>query len=88
MHKYVHCNTFQKCPAWVAPLVKRPTSAQVMISWFIGFSPLTGSVLTAQSLEPASDVASPSLSVPLPLLFVFSLSLSHSLSLSLSQNKH
>ena len=55
--------------AWVAQSVKRPTSAQVMISQFVGSSPASGSVLTAQSLEPASDSVSPSLSVPpLPVL--------------------
>ena len=32
--------------------VKRPTSAQVMISPFVGSSPASGSVLTARSLEP------------------------------------
>ena len=47
--------------AWVAQLVERPTSAQVMISQFVSSSPVLGSVLTAQSLEPASDAASPSL---------------------------
>ena len=52
---------------WVAQLVKRPTSAQVMILQFVGSSPVSGSVLTAQSLEPASDSVSPSLSAP-PLL--------------------
>ena len=36
--------------SWVVQSVKRPTSAQVMISQFMGSSP--GSVLTAQSLEP------------------------------------
>ena len=41
--------------AWVAQLVKHPTSAQVMISWFVSSSPALGSVLTAQNLEPASD---------------------------------
>ena len=46
---------------WVAQLVKRPTSVQVMISWFMGSSPALGSVLMAQSLEPASDSVSPSL---------------------------
>ena len=65
--------------------VKRPTSAQVMISQSVSSSPVSGSVLTAQSLEPASDSVSPSLSAP-PLL-VFSLSLSLSLSLS-KRNKH
>ena len=48
--------------AWVAQLVKCPTSAQVMISPFVSSSPASGSVLTAQSLEPASDSVSPSLS--------------------------
>ena len=52
--------------AWVAQSVKRPTSAQVMISWFVGSSPRSGSVLTARSLEPPSDSVSPSLSLPLP----------------------
>ena len=41
--------------------VKRPTSAQVMISWSVSSSPTSGSVLTAQSLEPVSDSVSPSL---------------------------
>ena len=58
--------------AWVAQSVKRPTLAQVMISRFVSSGPESGSVLTAQSLEPASDSLSPSLSAP-PLL-VFSLS--------------
>ena len=38
-----------------------------MISWFTSSSPTSGSVPTAQSLEPASDSVSPSLSAP-PLL--------------------
>ena len=46
----------------MAQLVKRPTSAQVTISQFVGSSPASGSVLTAQSLEPALDPESPSLS--------------------------
>ena len=50
--------------AWVAQSVKRPTSAQVTISLFVGSSPALGSVLTAQSLEPALDSVSPSLSAP------------------------
>ena len=49
---------------WVAQSVKRLTSAQVMISQFRGLSPTLGSVLTAQSLDPASDSVSPSLSAP------------------------
>ena len=51
---------------WVAQLIKHPTSAQVMISWFESSSPESGSVLTAWSLEPASDSVSPSLSAPHP----------------------
>ena len=47
--------------AWVAQSVKRPTSAQVMISRSVSSSPASGSVLTAQSLEPVSDSVSPSL---------------------------
>ena len=47
--------------AWVAQSVEHPTSAQVVISWFVGSSPVSGSVLTAQSLEPASDSVSLSL---------------------------
>ena len=50
--------------AWVAWSVKRPTSAQVMISWSMSSSPAAGSVLTAQSLEPVSDSVSPFLSAP------------------------
>ena len=52
---------------WVAQWVRRPTSAQVVISWFVSSSPASGSGLTAWSLEPASDSVSPSLSA-LPLL--------------------
>ena len=55
--------------AWVAQSVKPPTSAQVMISWPVSSSPASGSVLTAQSLEPASDSVSPHLSAP-PLLML------------------
>ena len=54
----------QRQGAWVAQLVKRPTSAQVMILRSVGLSPASGSVLTAQSLEPVSDSVSPSLSAP------------------------
>ena len=50
----------------MAQSIERPTSAQVMISWFMGLSPTLGSTLTAQSLEPASDSVPPSLSLPLP----------------------
>ena len=57
----------------MAQLVERPTSAQVMISQSVGLSPTSGSVLTAQSLEPASDSVSPSLSVPPRLALSLSL---------------
>ena len=46
---------------WVIQSLKRPTSAQVMISQFVGLNPALGSALTAQSLKPASN------SVPLSL---------------------
>ena len=65
--------------AWMSQLVKCPTSAQVMISWFVSSSPASGSGLTAQSLEPASDSVSPSLSAPPPLMLCLSLCLSLSL---------
>ena len=61
--------------AWVTQLVKHLTSAQVMITLFVSSSPTSGSVWTAQSLDPAADSVSPSLSLPLP----------RSCSLSLSQ---
>ena len=58
--------------AWVAQLLKHLTSAQVMISQFVSSSPVLGSVLSAQSLEPVSDSMSPSLSAPLMLLLSLS----------------
>ena len=61
--------------AWVAQSAKCPTSAQVMISQFMSSSTVSGSVLTAQSLEPASDSVSPSLSAPPMLMLCLSLSL-------------
>ena len=59
--------------AWVAQLVERPTSTQVMISQSVGLSPTSGSVPTAQSLEPALDSVSP-LSLTLPCSCCLSLS--------------
>ena len=50
--------------AWVAQSFGCPTSAQVMISRLVSLSPVSGSVQTAQSLEPALD--SMSLSLPRP----------------------
>ena len=44
--------------------VECPTSAQVMISWFVSSRPTLGSVLTARSLL---GILSLSLSLPLPL---------------------
>ena len=56
----------------MAQSVKSLTSAQVIISLLVSLSPVSGSVLTAQSLEPASN------SVPLSLT-------PHALALSVSQ---
>ena len=60
----------------MAQSVKCLTLAQEMTSWFIGSSPVSGSVLTAQSLEPASSSMSPFLSAPSPLILSLSFSLS------------
>ena len=49
---------------WVTQLVKCPTVAQIMIARSVDQSLMLGSVLTAQSLEPASDSVSPFLSDP------------------------
>ena len=45
----------------VAQSVEHPTSAQAIISRFMGSTSALGSVLTAQSLEPALDSVSLSL---------------------------
>ena len=58
----------------MAQSVKRLTSGQVMIPQFVGSSPASGSALTVQSLEPASDSLSPSLSAPPQLVLSLSLS--------------
>ena len=58
----------------VAQLVEHPTLAHVMISRLVSSSPASGTMVTAQSLEPASDSLSSSLSLPLPTC-----ALSHSL---------
>ena len=63
--------------AWVAQRVERPTSARVAISRFMSSSPASGSVLTARSLEPASDSVSPSLSAPPLLVLCLCLSFKH-----------
>ena len=74
MHVYSLKNNSTR-GAWMVQSVKRLTSAQVVISWFVGLSPTSGSVLTPQSLESASDSLSPSLSAP-PLLTLLSFCLS------------
>ena len=58
----------------MAQLVNLLTWAHVMISLFMGLGPASSSVLTTQSLEPASDSVSPSLSAPPLLAVCFSLS--------------
>ena len=60
---------------WVAQSVTRPPSAQVRISWFVSSSPASDSVLTARSLEPASDCVSTS--APPALTHCLSLSLKY-----------
>ena len=64
----------------MAQLIEHPTSAQVVISQSVGSRLVSGSVLTSQSLEPASDSVS-------PLFAPFLLTLSVCLSLSLSLSK-
>ena len=75
--------------AWVAQSVKRLTSAQVMILMACGFEPTSGSVLTAQSLEPALDSCLP-LSLPLSQLCSVSLSLKnkHCIKIKDKNRKH
>ena len=58
---------------WMAQAFKRPVSARVMISQFASLNPMSGSVLTAQSLKPALDSVSLSL---YPSLLALSLCLS------------
>ena len=57
--------------AWMAHKVEHLTSAQAMISWFVSSSPLSRSVVTAQSLQPASDSVFPSLSSHPQLVLCF-----------------
>ena len=49
----------------MAQSVKRLTSAQVMISWFVGSGPTSGSVLTAGAWSLLRILCLP-LSLPLP----------------------
>ena len=69
-----HSRMIRMGGTWVAQLVKRPTSAQVMISQFVSSSPTSGSVLTVQSLEPALDSVPLSLSAPPPRVLCLSVS--------------
>ena len=73
--------------AWVAQSVERPTSAQVMISQLVGSSPALGSVLTAQSLEPASDSVSHSRPAPPQLMLCLSPSQKETLKKKLKQKR-
>ena len=70
----IDCNKSYVRGTWVAPSVKRPTSAQAVISRLVSSRPAPGSVLTALSLEPASDSVSPSLSAPAPFALCLSVS--------------
>ena len=63
--------------AWMAQSVERLTSAQVVISQLVGSSPASGSVQTAQSLEPPSNSVSPPLSAPPILMLCLALSLNN-----------
>ena len=65
--------------AWVAQSVDHGTEAQVMISWFVGSSPLR---LCADTTEPGASLGF-CLLLSAPALLV--LPLARSLSLSLSQ---
>ena len=63
-------------PGWLSRLsTQLLILAQVMISQLVSSSRASGSVLTAQSLEPALDSVSPSVSLLLPCLHSVSLSL-------------
>ena len=70
-HSYIRTHNWRG--PWVAQSVQQPISAQVMISQLVGSGPTSGSVLTARSLEPASDSVSPSLSAPSLLMLGLSL---------------
>ena len=61
--------------AWVAQSLEHLTSAQVMILSFVGLSPTSGSVLTAQSWSLLQILCLP-LSLSAPSLLMLCLSLS------------
>ena len=71
---YLKC--FLGMPGWLSQLRVLLSFAQVMISRLMSSSPVSGSVLTAQSLEPALDSVSPSLFAPPTGALSLSLSLS------------
>ena len=60
-------NLLNSWGASVVQSVEHPTSAQIMISRFVGSSTALGSVLITWSLEFVSDSVSPPVSAP-PLL--------------------
>ena len=59
--EHVGVSKSSRLGAWVAQSVKHPTSAQVMISQFVGSSPTMGSVLIVQN---SPGILSPSVSAP------------------------
>ena len=70
-------------PGWHSQLsIQLLILAQIIISQLVGSSPVLGSVLTAQSLEPVSDFVFPSLSVHPLLALYLSLSLKNELKMS------
>ena len=66
----VYKDTFLRVPGG-AQSVKRPTSAQGMISQFVGSSPASGPVRTARSLDLLWILCLP-LSAPPPIAFCVS----------------
>ena len=73
----------------MAQLVKHLTWVQVMISQLVSSSPVLGSVMTAQGLEPASDSVCVCVCVCVCVYVSASPLLALCLSLSLSKiNKH
>ena len=69
---------------WVAHLVKHPTSAWVIISWFVSSSLISGSAWTVQSLP---GILSLPLSAPPPLALSPSPTFSLSLKINNLKNK-
>ena len=62
-------------PGWLSQLSVDFSSGHDLMA--CEFEPCVPAVLTAQSLEPASDSVSPSLSAPPPLTLCLSLSLNN-----------